>query len=74
MPQDPAHATEAPAPTDDDCEIRWDQPADEVLALIRAASPEPGAFTAVGDDSVVILDAEVDAAARGDPDPRRVCA
>lgn len=57
--QDPAHATDAPAPTDDDCEIRWDQPADEVLALIRAASPEPGAFTAVGDDSVVILDAEV---------------
>lgn len=59
VPQDPAHATDAPAPTDDDCEIRWDQPAAEVLALIRAASPEPGAFTAVGDDSVVILDAEV---------------
>ncbi|MFO0627429.1 MAG: formyltransferase family protein [Polyangiales bacterium] len=58
-PQDPALATEAPSPTDDDCEIRWDLPADEVLALIRAASPEPGAFTAVGEESVVILDAEV---------------
>ncbi len=59
VPQDPALATDAPSPSDDDCEIRWDLPADEVLALIRAASPEPGAFTAVGDDSVVILDAEV---------------
>jgi len=58
-PQDPALATDAPSPSDDDCEIRWDLTADEVLALIRAASPEPGAFTAVGDDSVVILDAEV---------------
>lgn len=59
VPQDPALATDAPAPTDDDCEIRWDEPAEEVQALIRAASPEPGAFTAVGDESVVILDAEV---------------
>lgn len=57
--QDPSAATQAPAPSDDDCEIRWSDPAAEVLSLIRAAAPEPGAFTAVGDDSVVLLDAEL---------------
>lgn len=52
--QDEAKATQAPVPSDDDCEILWDWPVDQVLARIRAASPEPGAFTGFGDDTVVI--------------------
>jgi methionyl-tRNA formyltransferase len=52
--QDPRGATDAPRPTDDDCEIVWDQPVDAVLRRIRAAAPEPGAFTGFGDDTVVI--------------------
>lgn len=56
--QDAALATEAPRPTDDDCEILWDQPASRVVARIRAASPEPGAFTGLGDHTVVVLAAE----------------
>lgn len=58
-PQDESLATQAPAVTDDDCELRWSEPAEDALALIRAASPEPGAFTASGEATVVILDAEV---------------
>lgn len=56
--QDDALATEAPRPTDDDCEILWDHPASRVIARIRAASPEPGAFTGLGDGTLVVLDAE----------------
>ncbi|MEZ4393034.1 MAG: formyltransferase family protein [Polyangiales bacterium] len=56
--QDAARATQAPAPSDDDCEIRWSDGVDEVLALVRAASPEPGAFTEAGGSTVVILEAE----------------
>ncbi len=52
--QDSRGATDAPRPTDDDCEIVWDQPVDAVLRRIRAAAPEPGAFTGFGDDTVVI--------------------
>lgn len=57
--QDESLATHAPAPTDDDCELRWTEPAEDVLALVRAAGPEPGAFTASGDATVVVLAAEV---------------
>ena len=53
--QEHARATLAPRPTDDDCEILWDAPAREVLARVRAASPEPGAFTGFGDETVVVL-------------------
>lgn len=55
IPQDEERATEAPVPSDEDCEIVWDWPVDQVLARIRAAAPEPGAFTGFGDDTVVIL-------------------
>jgi methionyl-tRNA formyltransferase len=54
IPQDDEKATEAPSPGDDDCELLWDWTADEVLARIRAASPEPGAFTGYNEDTVVI--------------------
>ena len=56
--QDDARATEAPRPTDDDCEILWDHPALRVIARIRAASPDPGAFTGLGEGTLVVLEAE----------------
>lgn len=58
IPQDSSRATHAPSPSDDDCEIRWSESADEVLALIRAAAPEPGAYSEAGGEVVVILSAE----------------
>ena len=58
IPQDDERASEAPAPTDEDCELVWDWPVDDVLARIRAASPDPGAFTGYHEDTVVILKAE----------------
>ena len=54
-PQDEALATPAPAPSDDDCEILWDLTVPEVLARVRAAAPEPGAFTGYGDDTIVVV-------------------
>ncbi len=58
VPQSAEGATEAPTPSDEDCELRWDQPVERVLALVLAAGPEPGAFTAYGDDTVVVLRAK----------------
>jgi methionyl-tRNA formyltransferase len=57
IPQDTSLATQAPKPTDEDCELIWDLPVDAVLRTIRAASPDPGAFTGFGDDTLVILKA-----------------
>ncbi len=53
-PQDMSRSTEAPFPSNDDCEIQWDWTVDQVLRRIRAAAPEPGAFTGYGDDTIVI--------------------
>ncbi len=53
--QDGSLATAAPLPTDDDLEIRWDRPASEILRLVRAASPDPGAFSALGGETITIL-------------------
>ncbi len=53
-PQDDSLATEAPQPTDDDLELRWTRPAAEIVRRVRAASPWPGAFTAIGEASVVV--------------------
>jgi methionyl-tRNA formyltransferase len=47
--QDEALATEAPQPTDDDLELRWTHDADAIERRVRAASPFPGAFTAIGE-------------------------
>ncbi len=52
--QDEAHATLAPAPTDDDLEIDWSLPADVIARRVRAASPSPGAFTYFGDVAVTL--------------------
>jgi methionyl-tRNA formyltransferase len=53
-PQDPAGVTQAPEPSDDDLELRFAWPTDRVLARVRAAAPWPGAFTAIGDEVVVV--------------------
>jgi methionyl-tRNA formyltransferase len=53
-PQEESLATQAPAPDDDALEIRWDASTDDILRLIRAAAPWPGAFTAFGDEVVVV--------------------
>lgn len=55
IPQDDERATEAPAATDEDCELVWDWPVDDVIARVRAAAPEPGAFTGYNDQTVVIV-------------------
>jgi methionyl-tRNA formyltransferase len=49
MTQDDALATDAPQPSEDDLEIRWNDDAARIERRIRAASPWPGAFTALGD-------------------------
>jgi methionyl-tRNA formyltransferase len=54
-PQNHTFASAAPRPSDDDCELVWDAPVEAVLRRIRAAAPDPGAFTGFGDDTVVIL-------------------
>jgi len=47
LPQDPALATQAPFPDDEDAAIRWTWPTSRVLAHIRALSPAPGAWTEI---------------------------
>lgn len=55
-PQDETLATEAPAPSDDELELRWDSPAAAIVRRIRAAAPWPGAFTAIGDEVMTITE------------------
>jgi methionyl-tRNA formyltransferase len=54
LPQDDALATDAPQPTDDDLEIRWTEDAASIERRVRAASPWPGAFTAIGDVALTL--------------------
>jgi len=54
LAQDDALATEAPQPTDDDLEIRWTDDAARIERRVRAASPWPGAFTAIGDVALTL--------------------
>jgi methionyl-tRNA formyltransferase len=55
--------TFAPKLTVDDARIDWTRPAEEVVAHIRAMTPEPGAHTTVGEVRVKVL--AVDAAPDG---------
>jgi len=57
--QDEAAATEAPPPTEDDLELRWTWPAARIVRRVRAASPWPGAITAIGEATVVVTRARV---------------
>jgi methionyl-tRNA formyltransferase len=54
LAQDDALATEAPQPSDDDLEIRWTDDAAHIERRVRAASPWPGAFTAIGDVALTL--------------------
>ena len=54
LPQDDALASDAPQPTDDDLEIRWTEDAARIERRVRAASPWPGAFTAIGDVALTL--------------------
>ncbi len=54
LPQDDALATDAPQPSDDDLEIRWTEDAARIERRVRAASPWPGAFTAIGDVALTL--------------------
>ena len=62
LPQDPALATHAPSPDDEDCAIRWSWPTERVLRHVRALAPAPGAWTEIeGALVVVVRAAPVDA-------------
>lgn len=50
-----ARVTEAPHPLPEQCELRWRRPTAELLALVRAAAPEPGAYTEVGDGVLLVV-------------------
>lgn len=47
--------TWAPLTDDDDWEIDWSAPAEAVDRMVRAAAPDPGAFTGLEDELLVIL-------------------
>lgn len=59
--QDDALATPAPEPSEDDLEIRWAAPSAEILRLVRAAAPAPGAFSTHGERNVTVLRASATA-------------
>ena len=54
--QSDAEATEAPTPTEDMLEIRWNEPAERIARRVRAAAPWPGAYTEIGGETVVLLE------------------
>jgi methionyl-tRNA formyltransferase len=54
LPQDDALATDAPQPSDDDLVIRWTEDAASIERRVRAASPWPGAFSAIGDVALTL--------------------
>lgn len=43
----------------EDCEINWQRPAKDILNQIRGLSPYPGAFSAVNDRRIIILEARL---------------
>jgi methionyl-tRNA formyltransferase len=57
-PQDEGRATEAPQPDEEGLCIDWDEAADDVLRLVRAAAPAPMASTLLGDQLVFVARAE----------------
>ena len=66
-PQD-GEVTVAPKLVLADGRLDWSQPADWIDARVRATSPEPGAFTELGDERIKVLEAAVaHAAPRLDP-------
>ncbi len=62
-PQDPARATFAPKIEREDARLDWSRSAEQLARRVRAMAPTPGAFTALGSDTLRIL------AARSEPGP-----
>lgn len=56
--QDAALASDAPAPSEEQLSIDWQRPVDEIVRLVRAAAPYPGASAELGDEVVEVLEAE----------------
>lgn len=56
-PQPKRGVTLAPSPTDDALELRWRWSADRIVRRVRAAAPWPGAFTSIGDRTIVVVEA-----------------
>lgn len=65
IPQDESQATYEGWCRDEDVEIDWNKPVQEVWNLIRGANPQPGAWTRHGEGSVKIFDCAKQAAAPG---------
>ncbi len=65
-PQIEAEATDAPMPDAEALAIDWRVPAEDVLRLVRAAAPEPGATAALGVTEVEVMGARPAA----EPPPR----
>ncbi|MCB9526183.1 MAG: hypothetical protein H6702_22790 [Myxococcales bacterium] len=63
QPQE-GEVTWAPLVDPDDVEVAWTQPAEIVDRLVRAAAPDPGAFTGIGDELLVIYSGTPVAAGR----------
>ena len=59
VPQDESLATPAPQPTEAELVISFQQPALDVVRLVRAASPNPGATCLLGDAIVAVVRASV---------------
>lgn len=57
--QDDAQATDAPAPSEALLSIDWRRPAAEIVRLVRAAAPYPGAGATLGDEQVELLSTSV---------------
>lgn len=55
VPQDESLVTSAPEPTEDDLEIRWSDSTEDVLRLVRAAAPAPGAFSVHEERTLTVL-------------------
>ncbi len=58
-PQDGALATPAPQPTESELVISFREPAHDVVRLVRAAAPAPGATCLLGDALVTVTHARV---------------
>lgn len=54
VPQDPAQASHAPLPGDDERILRWNQPAERIERRVRALSPRPGALAWIKDTELVV--------------------
>jgi methionyl-tRNA formyltransferase len=59
VPQREDEATSAPVPTETDLAIDWRQPAEDIVRLVRAASPWPGATALLGQVEAQVVAARV---------------